>query len=276
MPGCRRAATLSIGLIGCGTIGSTLARVIERELQGRARLVALADRDPSAARRLQRRLASRPRITTIPQLIRASKLVIEAASAAVAASVVRQAIAARRGVLVMSAGGLLGHPELLSRASRSGVRLYVPSGAVAGLDALKALRLGRLEAVTLTTRKPPQALRGTPYLLRRRINVDTLRRETVLFDGKALDAVRAFPQNINVAATVALAGLGARRTRVRIIAVPRAGANRHELDVRGEFGRLVVCTDNVPSAQNPKTSALAVQSAVATVKGILDTVRIGT
>ncbi|MBI4355485.1 MAG: aspartate dehydrogenase [Candidatus Omnitrophica bacterium] len=267
---------LKVGLVGCGTIGTALARAIDRDLPRQARLVALTDRVPQAATRLQRRLRSHPAITTLPQLIRRSRLVIEAASPAVAIEVARRAIAARRDLLIMSAGGILQHPELLVAARRAGIRVHLPSGAVAGLDALKALRLGRIDRVTLTTRKPPQALRGAPYFTRRRINVDAVRKETLLFDGKALDAVRAFPHNINVAATIALAGVGPQRTRVRIIAVPRALTNSHEVEVVGEFGRLVARTDNVPSAQNPKTSALAVQSAIATIRGVVETIRIGT
>ncbi len=135
--------------------------------------------------------------------------------------------------------------------------------------------MGRLTSVTLTTRKPPRAFRGAPGLARRGIRPERVRAPKLLFQGSARKAAALFPQNINVAATLALAGLGPARTRVRIIADPRVRANIHEIEARGSFGKLTVRAENRASARNPKTSQLAIQSAVALLERILRPIRIG-
>lgn len=199
-------------------------------------------------------------------LIRRSDLVIEAASAAAAAGIVTRALSAKKTVFAMSVGGLLPIAGRLQRLTRQGGHLLTPSGAIAGLDGVKAAGAGTLRRVTLTTRKPPRALGLTTRL----------RRPKTLFQGSAAQAVRQFPQNINVAATLALAGLGAARTTVRIIADPGVSTNTHEIEAIGAFGRLTARTENLPARGNPKTSALAILSAQAALQQFASTWRIGT
>ncbi len=260
---------LAVGIVGCGAIGTSLAGVIRRSFKSRARLCALFDVDREKARRLSRALQGSAglAVSSLQELIRRSSLVIEAACAADSARIARQAIAAKRDVLVLSVGGLLGTLPALERAARrTGARLYLPSGAIAGLDAVKALRAGGLVRVTLTTRKHPSSLPAAA----------AVRKKRVVFEGNALEAVRRFPQNINVAAALSIAGLGARRTRVRIVADPAARRNIHEIEVVAKAGRGVFRTENVLHPRNRKTSYLAVLSAVEVVRGILSPVKIGT
>jgi aspartate dehydrogenase len=141
---------------------------------------------------------------------------------------------------------------------------------------LKSSATGRIDSVTLTTRKPPRGLEGAPYLKERGIDVSAIKDETMIFEGSAEDAVKGFPQNVNVAAVLSLAGLGASRTLVRIMTAPDCAVNSHEIEVKGEFGRLLARTENVPSKTNPKTSALAIFSAIATLERIANSVKIGT
>lgn len=208
-------------------------------------------------------------------LIRRSDLVIEATSASAAGAIVTDALTAGRRVIAMSVGGLLPLVARLPRLLARGGELHVPTGAIAGLDAIKAARCGRLRRVTLTTRKPPRALQGAPGL-RHPSRLRALTRPVTIFSGPASRAVKQFPQNINVAATLALAGLGASRTQVRIIADPTVRRNVHEIEAVGSFGRLTVRTENVPSARNPKTSELAVLSAQATLQQLASPWRVGT
>jgi len=215
-------------------------------------------------------------VLPLMMLIRRSEIIVEAAAAAAVPAIASRALAAGRTVLAMSVGGLLPLRDRWARLARRGGRLLVPSGAIGGLDAIKGARLGRLRRVTLTTRKPPHTLRDAPGVARRRLRVTRVTRPTILFDGPASRAVRAFPQNINVAATLALAGLGPARTRVRIIADPTVRRNIHEIEAVGAFGRLVVRTENHPSAGNPKTSELAILSALATLQQLAQPWRVGT
>lgn len=255
--------------MGCGTIGRALAQAIVRRWPRQAALVALHDADPAQAARLRRLLKRRLPIVPLRALVRRSQLVIEAASASVSGQVVAEAIRAKRDCLVMSVGGLLKAPELFRRARGAGCRIYLPSGALAGLDAVRAARLGTIERVTLTTRKPPRALEGAPAVIRRRMALDRMTRETIIFEGGVAEAVAGFPQNINVAAALALACGRPERVRVRILATPGSTKNVHEVELVGSCGRIWTRTENRPSAANPKTSELAILSAIATLESIV-------
>lgn len=268
---------MSIGIVGCGAIGSAVGRAVQRPPLARAfRLSGLHDRNPAQAARLRRRLRPRVPVLSLPALIRRSQVILEATSAAAAGAIIRQSLRAGRTVVPLSVGGILPLAHHLPRLTRRGGRLVIPSGAIAGLDAVRAARLGRLQRVTLTTRKPPAAYRGAPGARLSDAQLAALRRPAVLFRGSAARAVRGFPQNINVAATLSLAGLGPQRTQVRIIADPGVTRNCHEIEAIGPFGRLTVRTENVPSAGNPKTSQLALLSVLATLHAMTGAWRVGT
>lgn len=280
-----RSKISDVGIVGCGTIGSALAHAIERDYAKSAQVVALVDREERVAHSLQRQLAHHPPVVSLHELIRRSQVVIEAASVAIAARVARLALAHDKDVLVMSTGGLLtGRAGWERAAARSGGRLYVPSGALCGLDGVKAMALGTIRRIRLTTSKPPRALASSPWIRSRHVRLDRLRRATVVFEGSPAETVKAFPQNTNVAATVALACRGSRRLRrgqppiptVRVVADPALRVNVHELEVESDCGRLSVKIENRPSTTNPKTSELAIRSALATLRQMFESVRVGT
>jgi aspartate dehydrogenase len=215
-------------------------------------------------------------VVSLADLIDRSDLILEAASADLALHLVCRALRQHRDILVMSVGGLLQNSSWRRAASRSRGRVYIPSGALAGLDGMKAMASGTIRRVSLTTRKPPAALAAAPYVQARKLNLSTLRRPTVVFEGNPRDVVRAFPQNTNVAAALALAvGTAGRRARVRVIADPGIRTNIHEIDVEGDCGRITCRIQSRPS-RNPKTSELAVRSAVATLARIFSPIAIGT
>lgn len=267
---------VNIGIVGCGTIGSRLARYIQKDLRRRAHLGGICDVDREKAYCLSKTLKPSPPVLIFDKLIRRVDLVVEAATKEIAAQIAQKAIAAGRDILIMSVGAMLGQKSLFERARRKGVRIYIPSGAICGLDGVKAAALGKITRVTLTTRKPPKSLVGAPYLVEKKIDLDAIKKETIIFEGSALDAVKGFPKNINVSAALSLAGIGAEATRVRVVTSPGFKTNSHQIEVEGEFGKLVTRTDNVPSPDNPRTSYLAVLSAMATLKQVVDSVRVGT
>jgi len=258
-----------IGIVGCGTIGSFLAKRITKDLKSQARITGLCDIDTKKAKLLAGRVSPKPPVLSLERLIATSDLIIETASGKACPVICRKAIMKGKDVLVLSVGGLLGHEKLFSLAKRKGCRIILPSGAICGLDGLRSALSGRVRNVTLTTRKPPKGLAGAPYILRKRIDLGRIKRPTTIFDGSALQAVKAFPKNVNVSAALSIAGIGPRRTRVKIITSPKFKSNTHEVEVVGEFGRLVTRTENVPFPENPKTSCLAAYSALATLRQVL-------
>ena len=266
---------LKIGIVGCGAIGQEIARAIDDGLVS-VELCAICDVDRGRAETLARSLRAGTKVLEQPDVIRASDLVVEATSQAVAPGIIREVLTSSKDVLVMSVGGLLKHyDELRGLAERAGRRIYVPSGAIAGLDAVKAAMVGTVTRVVLTTRKPPKGLMGAPYVVENKIDLNGLREASVIFSGCAAEAVPAFPANINVAAALSLAGIGPERTMVRIIADPACERNTHEIEVEGDFGRLLLRAENVPSPSNPKTSRLAALSAVALLRRLTAIVVVG-
>lgn len=238
-------------------------------------MIGVYDIQTEKARKLASSLRSPVPVLNAGDLVRRSSLVLEAASPGAVARFLPQAVRRRKSMLILSSGGLLTQGRWLRRAAARGVPVYVPSGAIVGLDGIRAAAVGRLRSVTLTTRKPPRAFQGAPGLARKGMGLKRIRAPKLIFQGSARRAATLFPQNINVAATLALAGVGPERTRVRIIADPRARANIHEIEARGSFGRILIRAENRPSPRNPKTSQLAIQSAVAQLEQILRPVRIG-
>jgi aspartate dehydrogenase len=266
---------LKIGLLGVGAIGRTIAAAID-ERQITAELVALADQDRERATALSNELAGRPPVVSIEEMIECSDVAVEAASQAALADFVPKALAHGRDMLIMSVGGLLGRQEWFREAEEKGCRIYVPSGAIAGLDGIKSASIGRIEAAELTSRKPVAALRGTKYIVDRGIRLEDLKEETVIFEGPAEQAARAFPATSNVAASLRLAVEPSAPVCVRVVAVPGGNENVHEIRVQGEFGRLSMRVENVPSKSNPRTSQLAAFSAIATLKNLTTALRVGT
>ena len=263
-----------VGLVGCGTIGSQLAMSVDSDKIPNASLVALFDVAEGNLRNLKSKLHSSPEAHSDFGRFLASgaDIVVEAASQDAVRSFGKSILEAGRDMMVMSVGALADGAflaELLQTAAKKGCRIYVPTGAIAGIDAIRSVR-NLLDSVTLTTTKNPKALAGAPFFETSRIRLDDIAKSTVVYEGAAVEAVRAFPANVNVAAVLSLAGIGVDRTKVRIVADPQATTNRHEIVATGSFGEIRIMVDNVPSPGNPKTSFLAVLSAIECLRSICD------
>jgi len=271
------ARKLKIGIVGTGAIGSSLARAIVKDFSKSASLVSLFDKDAIKAKRISYALMRRDiTVGDMGRLISRSELVIECASSADSWNIANACLRKGRDVMLMSVGGLIGRLKALkSLAAKFSCRVFIPSGAISGLDAVKASAMGRIKEVTLTTRKHPCSFKGVKYIRDKKINLDAIRKDKLLFSGRAREAVKYFPQNINVAAALSLAGIGQEKTRVRIIATPGLKKNVHEISIISDAGSVFTRTENVLHPSNPKTSYLAVLSAIANLKQILEPVVIG-
>ena len=159
-------------------------------------------------------------------------------------------------------------------AQERGLSIYVPSGAVIGLDGLLAGSEGRIDSVTMVSSKPPGGLKGAPGVAD--IDLEAITQPTVVFDGPASEGCLLFPANVNVSAAVSLACIGADRTRIKVIADPTITSNTHRVVAEGQFGRLEVCIENVPSESNPRSSAIAALSVLATLRKLTSPLKVGT
>ena len=263
----------TVGIVGCGAIGRALLAAADSGKLS-VRIAGMTSRTEKSAREFLSTLNSPPPYLPLQDLIAASDLVVEAAGDSVVPGLAMEVFAAGKDLMVISIGALLDHPEIMASSRRTGCHLYLPSGAIAGLDGIKSACVGQITQVTMTTRKPPNGLEGAPYMIQNGISLAGLSEEKEVFSGTAREACKGFPANVNVSAAVSLAGIGPDRTRIRILAVPGLQRNCHDIEVEGEFGRLHIHIENVPS-ENPKTGKLTALSIVRAVQDVVDPVRIG-
>ena len=256
---------MNVGIVGCGNIGADICIALQKGSIP-AQVTALSDVDPARAKVLLRSFQLNATVCDLEQNAAKVDYLIECASADAVKDVVQAGIRHETDCLILSVGGLMAHPELYEQALKSGIRVHVPSGALCGLDGIRAAMESGLHHVTLTTRKPPKGLEGAPYLVARNIRLEDLDEPVVLFEGSAFEAVQAFPQSVSVAAALSFAGIGPYETRVRVIVDPDATLNTHEVVAEGAFGRLHTVTENLPSPRNAKSSYLASLSAVAELR----------
>ncbi|MBN1687557.1 MAG: DUF108 domain-containing protein [Candidatus Omnitrophica bacterium] len=267
---------LKVGIIGCGTIGGALGKWIKAKFKKMAVVAYLCDHHEEKAYSLKKKLGRTIRVVSLRELIRKADLIIEAASASVSREVVEFGLKHHKMLLIMSVGGLLDSDRWFKLACESRGRVWIPSGAIAGVDGISAARNTKIRRVKLITKKPPLGLMGAPYFQKKCFPRLHGKREVCVFRGSALDAVKAFPQNVNVAAILSLAGIGPRRTEVEIWTSLRYRVNEHEIYVEGDSGKIRTVTSNAPSPENAKTSYLAILSAVAVLKKIFSSIEIGT
>ncbi|MCE8425116.1 MAG: aspartate dehydrogenase [Candidatus Methanoperedens sp.] len=269
---------LNIGIIGCGAIGVEVCKAIDTHII-KAKLVGIFDNNETNCERLIRVLKDKPGIMSPADLIANVDIVVECASQAAVREFGEKVLISGKNLMVLSAGALLDSVllrKLISAAAEHDCRIYVPSGAIAGLDGLKSANIASIERVVLTTTKSPAGLKGAPFIMENKIDLASIHDRTLLFEGNAMDAIMAFPANVNVAASLSLAGIGEKDTWVRIFVDPQASRNIHEITVEGAFGKFTGRIENVPSPANPRTSYLAALSAIATLKKITEPLQIGT
>lgn len=273
----------NIGLVGCGTIGTHLAMAIESRTIANAPLTGIFDIIENNANILKSKLSSNnPKVySNFDSLVDSeADIIVEAASQEAVRKFGKQILEANKDLMIMSVGALANTIFLTELLDLDPVRkghskIYVPTGAIAGIDAIRSVR-HLLDSITLTTTKSPRALAGAPFFATGGVNLDMITKITEIYDGSASEAVKLFPANVNVAAVLSLAGLGADKTKVRVLVDPHATTNQHEIVATGRFGDIKITVNNVPAPGNPKTSFLAVLSAIECLRSICDDViRIG-
>lgn len=279
----REAKILEIGVIGCGSMGAELAGAVGHNgpdgIPG-ARVTALLDRNPERGSALSGSLTSKPASFTVEQDFLSCgemDIVAECASQSAVQEHGASVLRSGRSLLVMSSGALMDpalFAELSAASDATGAQIIVPSGAVGGIDALRAVRAD-LESVTIVSTKRPAALAGAPGFAD--WEGKDIGEAVTLFDGPAAEAVKLFPANVNVAATVSLAGLGPEKTTVRVVADPKSPGNMHEIRATGGFGEFNFRLVNRPHPKNPKTSHLAVLAAIEALRALVNPgLRVGT
>jgi len=246
-----------------------------------ATLTHVFDESKEKSALLVEKLTHKPEIVENSHLLSSNPvdIVVEAASQDAVTDASLSVLQNKKDLMIMSVGALLDESiyDILSDACKDFKKtIYLPSGAIAGLDGIKSVK-DELESVTITTTKHPRSLKGAKFFETSDVNLDEINSSTVIFEGTAKEAVQLFPANINVAALLSLSGIGSEKTNVKIVADPNTDKNTHHIEAAGKFGKMTFTIENIPDPSNPKTSRLAILSAIETLrKYCSDDIQIGT
>lgn len=254
---------MKVGIIGCGAIANIMTNFAAENRLG-VDLKYFYDRDIERAENLALQVDGTV-VLEINDMLDKVDLVIEAASPQAVSEIIPQVLEKGINVIIMSIGALMDKKvkaKLEKIAISTGTKIYAPSGAIVGLDGIKAASIGKIREASLVTRKPPKSLG---------IKAEG---KTVLYEGMASDAVKEFPTNINVAAALSLAC--GKDVHVKIIADPNVDRNMHEVHVIGDLGEFITITRNVRCSLNPKTSVLAAYSAIKLLRSLNENIVVGT
>lgn len=257
---------MRVGFLGCGNIANIVMELVQKSGLD-CSVTAVFDIDSKKAESFRKRFDGSIKVAgDIDSLIDDVDLVIEVASQDAVRDYGLMILEEGRDLMVLSVGALSDDLffKMLREAARDyGARIYIPSGAIVGVDGFKAGSLVNVDRILLVTTKPPESL-----------GVD-VEEKSVLYEGPAREGIGKFPQNVNVAATLGLA-VGLDKTELKVVADPGVKENIHEIHVSGDFGEFHIRNVNRMSPHNPKTSYIAALSVVALLERILGVVEIGT
>lgn len=273
-----------VGVIGYGSIGREIIAAIRRQEIPNAKIVALFDKESRVIGSVdfdnrQLHLFSDFKEFYNSSIYSSLDIVIECASKGAVREYGKKIIESKKDLIVLSVGAFSDIKflsELQNLSNMNNTRILVPTGAIAGLDSIRSAKK-YLDSLSITTTKHPKSFAGAPFFKNSKIKLDEISNETVLFKGNAITAIEYFPANVNVAVSIALAGIGLEKTRVMIVADPMISVNKHEILAKGSFGEIHIIVQNVPSPTNPKTSYLASLSAIECLRSLCnENFRIGT
>ena len=254
---------MNLGIIGCGAIGSDVAKAADK--MDEINKIFLFDIKKDAAEKLCN-CVKKAEIKPVKDFIKNVEVVFEAASQSAVEEYAEEILNAGKDLVIMSVGSLLDEKfrsKIEHIAKEKCCKIHLPSGAVCGIDGVLSASIDFIDEVTLVTTKPPESLGKK------------LDKRTIIFEGHARDAVKKFPTNINVAASLSIAGVGFDKTKVEIVADPVVSRISHKILAHGKFGRLRAEVENMPNPNNPKSSYMASLSAIATLKRIINPIQIG-
>jgi aspartate dehydrogenase len=264
---------LRVGIAGLGTVGTAVGRALLAGAIPELELTAVSARNPAS---IGPRLGASVPNLDFKSLAASCDVIVESLPRALFRAIAEPAIAHARVFVPLSVGALLDEGDLIEQARTTGARILVPTGALIGLDAVKAAAEGSITSANMVTRKPPAGLAGAPYLIEHNIDLDGLTEPLLVFSGSARDGARGFPANVNVAAALSLAGIGPDRTRMEIWADPTVTRNTHSIVVDADSARFTMTIENIPSEENPRTGKITALSTLSLLRGLGASFRVGT
>ena len=271
----KTSPSIQLAIAGMGAIGMRVAQMVDADDIKGMHLVAVSANDIERAARRVFNFESPPKVLQLDELADAADVIVECAPAALFEQVAAPVIENGKCLMTLSVGALLNRQDLIDRAEATGARIIVPTGALIGLDTVRAMAVGEIHRVTLHTRKPPNGLMGAPHLVNNNITIDDMKEPLCVFRGTAREAAKGFPANVNVAAALALAGIGADKTSVEVWADPTINRNIQSVTIESDSGEATMTINNIPSDENPKTGRIVANSVVASLQRMTATLVAG-
>jgi aspartate dehydrogenase len=257
------------------TVGLPVAKALQAGIPGLQLVAICAKRQDVAQQRLQEAGITVPLLPIAPLVDRA-EVVVECVPARAFRSIAEPVLEAGRTLITVSGAALLDAGDLVALAAKTGGRIILVTGALLGLDAVRAAAEGHINVIKMISRKPPLSLRGAPYLTAQGIDVASITQPRCVFKGPAREGARGFPANVNVAAALSLAGIGPDRTELEIWADPTVTRNIHTIEVDAESARFSMAIENLPSIENPATGQMTPLSVIAALRSLTAPLRVGT
>ena len=265
---------MKVGIAGLGTIGLVVARAIDEGIE-ELELIGVTVRDADKARSRMVEFENPAPIMNAQELAEAADIIVECVPKEAFREIAEPALKAGRLFITVSGAGILANPDIVDLAKENKARIILATGALLGLDAVRAAAEGTIHDVQMVTRKPPNALKGAPHLVANNISVDGLNEPKKVFEGSAREGAAGFPANVNVAAALGLAGIGADETKLEIWADPGLTRNTHTIRVDADSARFELTIENVQSEENPGTGKITALSVIACLRGQVAPLRVG-
>ena len=265
---------LSVGIIGLGTIGSVVAKALEKGINGMS-LAAIASGRRDKALAGIANLSSPVELMSIDEVAACCDVIVDCAPKSVFRDIAIAAFSRGRILVTVSGAGILANEDIEGMARENGGQLVLATGALLGLDAVRAAAEGKIHSVRMITRKPPNALKDAPHIIDNNISLDRLNGTIQVFKGSAREGAKAFPANVNVAAALGLAGIGADATELEVWADPHLDRNTHSIEVDADSAKFTLQIQNVQSESNPGTGKITALSVIACLRGMTAPMKIG-
>ena len=270
---------LRVGIGGMGTVGWPVAKWLDGEGDGAAEGLVLAAVSAADKKRAKDRVSefkTAVPVVGLAELADVADVIVETAPPERFAEVAEPVVRAGRILMLLSVTSLLERMDLVDLARETGARIIVPTGALIGLDAVRAAALGDLQSVTMVTRKPPKGLKKVKFVAELGIDLDRLTEPKLLYRGTVAEAAAKFPANVNVAVALGFAGIGPENTQFEIWADPGVTRNTHNIKVEADAANFEMTIGVVPTEENPATGKLVALSVMDALRGLVTTFRVGT
>ena len=266
---------MKVGIIGFGSIGTEVARALINGIENFT-LKGIVSRSKENAKKRISLLKHEITIYDLDNIIKESDIIIDCAPKEAFRNIAIRCIKSQKPLITVSGAGILDNLDLKEMAKKNSTQIILATGAILGLDALRAASESKINSVKMITRKPPNALTSAPFVINNKINLNNLSEPKLIFQGTATEGAKAFPANVNVAAAVGLAGIGADKTNLEIWADPHLKRNTHKVKVDADSAVFEMSIQNVQTPENPGTGKITALSVIACLRGLTSPFKIGT